>query len=195
MIERKVIKAENVKEAEQCIYKLLELIGEDSNREGLQKTPYRIIKSYEELYEGYTQNPKEILNTTFESDADEMVLVNNIEFWSTCEHHALPFRGKTHIGYIPNGRVVGVSKLVRLTNCFARRLQIQENMTSQIANSLMEYLKPKGVGVVVEAEHQCMKARGVKNPSSYMVTSKLLGDFKKQAVRNEFLHLIEMRKK
>lgn len=190
-IKRKVIDKEKVVEAEELIRKLLFLIGENPDREGLVKTPYRVIKSYEELFAGYAQTPEEALSTVFKSDADEMVFCNDIQFYSICEHHMLSFSGKCHIGYIPDGKVVGLSKLVRVVDVFASRLQIQENMTSQIADSIMRILKPKGVGVVVEAQHFCMKVRGVKNHSSYMKTSKLMGVFKKQEVRSEFFNLIK----
>lgn len=190
-VKRKIINEKHVKEAEALIKRLLVLMGEDPNREGLIKTPYRVIKSYEELFAGYKQDPKEILSTVFESDADEMVFCNNISFYSNCEHHLQIFSGKCHIGYIPDGKVVGLSKLARVVEVFARRLQIQENMTTQIAESIMNVLEPKGVGVVIEAQHFCMKARGVKNHSSYMKTSKLLGNFKDHTVRSEFFNLIK----
>jgi len=178
--------------AEEHIIKLLEYIGEDPNREGLVKTPYRVIKSYSELFSGYKQNPKDILSTRFNSSNDEMVFCNNIDFYSMCEHHMLPFFGKCHIGYLPQGKVVGLSKLARLVEIFARRLQIQENMTTQIAEAIMDELKPLGVGVVVEAQHLCMKMRGVRNHNSYMKTSKLLGNFQtNNNTRAEFFSLIK----
>jgi len=189
---RKLIPVEtNILDAEEHVKALLRLMGEDINREGLLKTPYRVIKSFEELYAGYKEDPADILGTTFESDADEMVFCNDIDFWSTCEHHMIPFFGKVHIAYVPKGRVVGLSKLARVVNVFAKRLQIQEQMTTQIADAIMTHIDAEGVGVVVEAQHLCMKARGVKNPSSYMKTSKLLGCFKEPTTRSEFYHLIQ----
>jgi GTP cyclohydrolase I len=179
-------------EMEDRITELLKYIGEDPDREGLLKTPYRVIKSYNELFSGYKQNPKDVLTVTFESKNDEMVFCNNIDFYSMCEHHMLPFFGKCHIGYLPQGRVVGLSKLARLVEIFARRLQIQENMTTQIAEAIMNELNPLGVGVVVEAQHLCMKMRGVRNHNSYMKTSKLLGNFKSNNdTRAEFFSLIK----
>lgn len=174
------------------IVELLKYIGEDPEREGLIDTPKRILKSYDELYAGYKQNPKEILGTVFEDGAcDEMVILKDIEFYSMCEHHQLPFFGKISIGYIPNGKVVGVSKLARLVEVFARRMQIQERLTSQIADTLNEVLEPKGVMVICEAQHLCMVSRGVKKQNSKMITSAIRGVFKeKQEARNEFLQLI-----
>ena len=175
---------ENIKE-------LLTYIGENPNREGLIDTPKRILKSYNELYAGYNQDPKKILGTVFKEGAcDEMVILKNIEFYSMCEHHQLPFFGKISIGYIPNGKVVGVSKLARLVEVFARRMQIQERLTSQIADTLNEVLEPKGVIVVCEAQHLCMVSRGVKKQNSVMITSAIRGVFReKQEARDEFLQL------
>lgn len=171
------------------IESFFDYIGEDKNREGLKETPNRVIKSWETLFEGYHQNPATILGTVFEQGAcDEMVVLKNIEFYSMCEHHLLPFFGVVHIGYIPNKRVVGISKLARLTELFARRLQIQEQMTSQIADTLMEFLNPKGVMVVTEAKHMCMLMRGVQKQTSVMTTSAIRGRFKSDAkTREEFM--------
>lgn len=163
----------------------LEFVGEDPTREGLADTPRRVIKSLQELTEGYAQNPKEILKTTFTEKYDEMIVVREIEFWSLCEHHMLPFRGTATVGYIPNGKVVGLSKIARLVRCFSRRLQIQERLTQQIAHAIKDELKPLGVGVVLKATHLCMEMRGVKSPAT-MVTSCLLGLMRTTA-RNEFL--------
>jgi GTP cyclohydrolase I len=174
----------------------LKLIGENPDREGLIDTPYRVVKSWLEIYEGYTLDPKKILGTVFEDDigdqTDEIVMCNNIEFQSVCEHHLLPFTGLVHIGYLPDKKVVGVSKMVRLVEVFARRAQIQEKLCSQIADLLMNELQPLGVGVIIEAKHQCMSSRGVKNHSSSMVTSAMRGRFKtQQQTRSEFLSLIK----
>ena len=177
-------------EAEKRVRGLLDFIGDDPSREGLIDTPRRVIKSYSELFSGYNKKPADVLGTVFTSSADEMVFCSSIDFWSTCEHHMIPFHGKAHIAYLPNGKVVGISKLVRLVEIFARRLQIQENLTTQIADAIMEYLKPLGCGVVVEATHLCMKARGVKNSSSYMKTSKLSWVFLEADVRREFFSLL-----
>lgn len=170
----------------EAVGKILDYIGEDRQREGLLKTPERVARSFAELTEGYRQDPKEILATTFSDTCDEMVVVREIPFWSLCEHHLLPFHGKAVVGYLPRERVVGLSKIGRLVHCFARRLQVQEKLTEQIANTLMETLNPYGVGVIIKAHHQCMAMRGAKIPSE-MVTSCLLGAFREPATRNEFL--------
>lgn len=182
--------------AENAVKELIAYIGDDVAREGLLDTPRRVVKSFAELYGGYVKDPADVLSTVFTSDADEMVMCNDIEFFSTCEHHMLPFFGRVHIAYLPNGKVIGLSKLARLVEVFARRLQIQEQFTTQIADALQTHLQPLGVAVVVEAEHFCMKARGVKNPSSYMKTSKLLGAFQEPVTRAEFFSMIpDWRKK
>ncbi|MBE6404790.1 MAG: GTP cyclohydrolase I FolE [Lentisphaerae bacterium] len=167
-------------------------IGEDPEREGLIKTPERVAKSLKFLTRGYTQDINEVINgAIFTQDCDDMVIVKDIEFYSLCEHHMLPFFGKCHIGYIPKGRVFGVSKLARLVDVFARRLQIQERMTQQIAQQIFEIIEPEGVGVVVEAQHLCMRMRGVEKQNSKMITSSMLGSFRKEtATRMEFLSLV-----
>lgn len=172
--------------AEESIKTILEFIGEDPSREGLKKTPYRVAKSYLELTEGYQEDPSEILSTTFSQACDEMIVVRDIKFWSLCEHHLLPFHGTAVVGYLPKDRIVGLSKIGRVVHCFSRRLQVQENLTSQIANSIMEHLQPHGVGVIIKANHQCMAMRGVRTPAE-MVTSCLLGAFRDPATRAEFL--------
>lgn len=171
----------------------LEAIGENPNREGLLDTPKRVVKSWAELYKGYKLDPKEILSTVFEDGScDEMVILKNIEFQSMCEHHVLPFKGKAHIAYLPKGKVVGLSKLARLVDCFAKRLQIQEKMTQQISGAISEHLQPNGVAVVIEAHHQCMSCRGVGKQNSTMITSSMLGIFKENHMaRGEFLALIK----
>lgn len=178
--------------AELLVRSILIAIGEDPEREGLAETPKRVVKSWRELYAGYTQDPSEILAKSFAcEDYDEMVLLKDIEFISTCEHHMLPFIGRAHVAYIPKGRVVGISKLARLVDCFARRLQIQEQMTAQIACAISAHLQPAGVAVVLEAHHQCMSCRGVGKKNSKMVTSALYGVFRDNpATRAEFMALI-----
>jgi GTP cyclohydrolase IA len=172
---------------------LLEGIGEDSDREGLRRTPDRAARALEFLTQGYRQDLDAIINdAVFESDASEIILVKDIELYSLCEHHLLPFIGRAHVAYIPNGKVIGLSKVARIVDVFARRLQIQENLTTQIAESLMRCLEPAGVAVVVEAKHLCMMMRGVEKQNSVMKTSCLLGVFKEDArTRSEFLSLLK----
>lgn len=174
-----------------AVVELLTAIGDDPSREGLLETPRRIAEMYGEIFEGLFNDPREHLKVVFSVQHDELVLLRNIPFYSMCEHHFLPFHGEAHVGYIPDGRVVGISKLARVVEGFARRPQIQEQLTSQIAEAIMEVLKPDGVAVVIEAEHLCMTMRGVKKPGSRMVTSAMRGDFKQSAVtRAEFLSLV-----
>jgi GTP cyclohydrolase I len=172
---------------------LLRAIGEDVDREGLQRTPDRATRALEFLTQGYRQNLDEIINgAVFESSASEIILVKDIELYSLCEHHLLPFIGRAHVAYLPNGKVIGLSKVARIVDVFARRLQIQENLTTQIAESLMNCLQPSGVAVVVEAKHLCMMMRGVEKQNSVMKTSCLLGTFKDDArTRSEFLSLLK----
>jgi GTP cyclohydrolase IA len=172
---------------------LLQAIGEDTDREGLQRTPDRAARALEFLTQGYRQNLGEIINgAIFESSASEIILVKDIELYSLCEHHLLPFIGRAHVAYLPNGKVIGLSKVARIVDVFARRLQIQENLTTQIAESLMRCLEPSGVAVVVEAKHLCMMMRGVEKQNSVMKTSCLLGTFKEDArTRSEFLSLLK----
>jgi len=179
-------------EFEQAVTKILELLGEDPNREGLIKTPKRVTKALQFLTEGYHQDPKEILNEAlFTTSNDEMVLVRDIEFYSMCEHHMLPIIGRVHVAYIPDGKVVGLSKIPRIVNVFARRLQIQEQMTEQIADAILDTIQPKGVAVVVHARHMCMEMRGVQKINSTTVSSALRGLFKSdERTRNEFYNLI-----
>lgn len=157
--------------AEDSVVRMLEAIGEDPKRDGLIDTPKRVVKSWEKLYGGYKEDPKKILAKTFKEKSDQMVVLKDIEIYSTCEHHLLPFHGRCHVAYIPKDKVVGISKLARLAECFARRLQIQERLTNQIAQSIREALDPKGVGVVIEAQHFCMTSRGVEKQHSKMLTS------------------------
>jgi GTP cyclohydrolase I len=179
-------------EFEQAITKVLELIGEDPKREGLLKTPSRVAKAFDFLTEGYRQDPKEILSQAlFTTSNDEMVLVRDIEFYSMCEHHMLPIIGRAHVAYIPDGKVVGLSKIPRIVNVFARRLQIQEQMTEQIADAISESISPKGVAVVLHARHMCMEMRGVEKVNSTTVSSALRGLFKSdERTRSEFYNLI-----
>jgi len=176
---------------EDAIIRQLQFIGEDPSREGLLGTPERVIRSWKELYGGYGQKVEDLL-TVFEDDStDEMVLLKDIELYSVCEHHMLPFVGKAHIAYIPDGRVIGISKLARILEMYSRRLQIQERLCQQVTDALMTYLRPKGAACIIEAQHLCMKARGVQKQNSIMTTSSLQGVFKKPEVRAEFLQLIK----
>jgi GTP cyclohydrolase I len=169
----------------------LEAAGENPDREGLAETPRRVASAWRDMTSGYGRDPEALLREAmFTVDANHMILVRDIEFYSLCEHHLLPFFGVCHIGYIPRGKVVGISKLARLTDVFARRLQIQERLTNQIARTIMDVLKPEGVGVIIEASHLCMMMRGVEKQNSRTVTSAMLGSFHSSAAtRNEFLHL------
>ncbi|MCL2184115.1 MAG: GTP cyclohydrolase I FolE [Chitinispirillia bacterium] len=181
---------------EEIVKKIIESVGEDPSREGLLGTPGRVARAWGHLMQGYAQDPGEILGKAiFSEDCDQMVIVRNIEVYSMCEHHMLPFFGKCHIGYIARGRVYGVSKLARLVDCFSRRLQLQERLTRQVAESLMGPIAAEGVGVVIEAQHLCMMMRGVSKQNSVMVTSSMLGSFRGEpAARAEFLRLIGNRK-
>lgn len=180
------------KEFEKCIAIILKSVGENPNREGLLKTPNRVFKAFQFLTKGYHENIKDILNNAlFESSNNEMVLVRDIEFYSLCEHHLLPFFGRVHVAYIPDQKVVGLSKIPRLVEIFARRLQIQEQLTEQIADALMENVNAKGVGVVIEARHMCVEMRGVQKVNSTTSTSALRGLFlKNEKTRKEFFELI-----
>ena len=185
------------KEVHEAVRKLLLWAGDDPDREGLVGTPDRVARAYKEFFAGYEQDPEEILRTTFEEveGYDEMVLVKDIGVESHCEHHMVPIIGRAHIAYIPNNRVVGISKLARVVDIFAKRLQIQEKMTAQIANSIENVLKPKGIAVVIDASHQCMTTRGVNKPESSTVTSAMRGVFKDNPrTRNEFLSFINLPK-
>jgi GTP cyclohydrolase I len=180
-------------EMEQAVRTLLKGLGEDPQREGLDKTPERVAKALRFLTSGYGQDPRAVINEAlFTVSYDEMVVVRDIDVFSLCEHHMLPFYGKAHVAYIPNGKVVGLSKIPRLVDMFARRLQVQERLTVQIAETIEEAIKPRGVGVVVEAMHFCMMMRGVEKQSSVATTSCMLGGFReRQPTREEFLELIK----
>ncbi len=174
---------------------ILEAIGEDPTREGLRETPERVAEMYTEIFEGLGQDPAEELTVGFEEDHEEMVVVKDIPFYSCCEHHLLPFHGIAHVGYIPQGRVAGISKIARVVELLARRLQLQERLTGQIADIVMEALRPQGVAVVVEAVHLCMTMRGIKKPGSVIVTSAIRGQFRRSAAtRMEFLELIKSKR-
>jgi GTP cyclohydrolase I len=185
-------KENHLVEIKNCFEKLLQLIGEDVNREGLKDTPLRAAKAFQFLVSGYQQNLNEIINkAVFANDTNEIVLVKNIEFSSICEHHILPFFGKCHVSYIPNGKVLGLSKIARIVNMFARRLQIQEQLTQQVAAAIMEATDAKDVAVVMEAKHLCMMVRGVEKQDSAVVTSVMLGSFKTDhAICSKFLSFI-----
>jgi GTP cyclohydrolase I len=183
----------SVEEAEAAVRTLIRWAGDDPEREGLLDTPGRVVRSYRELFAGYDVDPRAYLERTFEEVGgyDELVILKDIRFVSFCEHHMLPVIGKAHVGYLPNNRVVGISKLARVVNGFARRLQIQEKMTAEIANAIQDILHPKGVGVVVEASHSCMTLRGVNSPGSSLITSHLVGAVRDDhRTRQEFLRLV-----
>ena len=171
--------------------KIIDLLGENTDREGLEKTPMRAAKAMKFLTEGYEKDPKQILQSAmFNEDYNEMVIVKDIELYSLCEHHMLPFFGKAHIAYIPNGKIVGLSKIPRVVDVFSRRLQVQERLTEQVLDCINETLEPVGVGVVIEASHMCMMMRGVQKQNSTTTTSGFRGSFKDRDTRNEFLKLI-----
>jgi len=188
----KVAPIKKIDTLETATFDLLKGLGEDPKREGLLKTPERVAKSWRFLTQGYGVDPCDVLcKAIFKENIDEMVIVKDIEFYSLCEHHLLPFHGRAHVGYIPNGRIVGLSKIVRLVEVFARRLQVQERMTEEIASTLQHCLKPIGAAVVIQAEHMCMQMRGVQKNQSSMVTSAMHGAFKEEAAtRSEFMDFI-----
>ena len=187
---------ENIKNIEKLIKKLLQEIGEDPEREGVVRTPNRVAKAWKFLSAGYSQDLDEIINNAvFTEDYDEMVTIKDIDFFSLCEHHLLPFFGKAHVAYIPDGKIIGLSKVPRIVEMFSRRLQVQERMTHQIAESLNNVLSPKGVAVVLEGEHMCMQMRGVEKQNSYATTSSMMGLFRQDPrTRDEFLNIISMKK-
>ncbi|MDQ0960007.1 GTP cyclohydrolase I [Streptomyces sp. B4I13] len=180
------------KRAENAVRELLIAVGEDPDREGLQETPARVARAYRELLAGLRQTPEEVLTTTFDLGHDEMVLVKDIEIVSLCEHHMLPFHGVAHVGYIPaeSGKITGLSKLARLVEVFARRLQVQERLTTQVADSLMRILEARGVIVVIEAEHMCMSVRGIRKPGAKTTTSAVRGQLRDATTRAEAMSLI-----
>ncbi len=183
---------------EDYVRKILKHMGEDPDREGLLKTPYRVARAFEYLTKGYQQDPKEVINGAVftEEDYSEMIVVKDIDFFSMCEHHILPFFGRANVAYIPDKHIVGISKIARLVDVYARRLQVQERLTTQVANTLMEELKPLGVGVIITAEHLCMRMRGVEKQNSIVTTSATLGAFRThQETREEFITLVNGRQR
>jgi len=182
---------ETTKELSEHYKKIIDLVGEDSSREGLLQTPMRVAKSMQFLLQGYEQDPEEILRSAmFKEDYRQMVIVKDIEIYSMCEHHMLPFIGKAHIGYIPNGYITGLSKIARVVDAYARRLQVQERLTTQIKDCIQQTLNPLGVAVVIEAQHLCMQMRGIQKQSSTTTTSDFTGAFERVATREEFIRLI-----
>jgi GTP cyclohydrolase I len=195
-LARKIAKSRRPsrKKAEEAIHTLLLWAGDDPRREGLVDTPQRVARAYEDWFSGYKQDPVRYLRRTFEEveGYDEMIVLRNIAFESHCEHHMAPIIGKAHVGYLPRNKIVGISKLARVVEAFARRFQVQEKMTVQIANCIEDVLRPKGIGVVIEAVHQCMTTRGIRKSDVSMVTSQMLGSFRKDArTRAEFLRMID----
>ena len=181
----------NQEEVEKNIKNIITQLGEDPDRQGLKDTPRRYAKKIQYLTSGYQMDLKKVINgAIFEESYSDMVIVRDIEFYSLCEHHMLPFYGKCHVGYIPNGRVIGLSKIPRIVDCFARRLQVQERLTNQVSEAIQEHLTPMGVGVVMEASHLCMMMRGVEKQSSYTMTSSMQGVFQTMKTREEFMTLV-----
>ncbi|HOW59888.1 MAG TPA: GTP cyclohydrolase I FolE [Candidatus Omnitrophota bacterium] len=193
MVKKKITQEERFPE---LVKEMLGLLGENPSREGLQRTPLRVAKSLQYLTQGYKVDVKEILShAVFKEPYDEMVIVKDIEIFSLCEHHMLPFYGKAHVAYIPNGKIIGLSKIPRIVEAFSKRLQVQERLTTQIAECFMKALQPKGVAVVIEALHLCMSMRGVKKADAYTITSSMLGAFRKDPrSRSEFLSLIRLKR-
>ena len=183
---------DNLEKIELIILDLLKEIGEDPEREGLQKTPHRVAKSWTTFAKGYKQTPEEVVgDAIFNEQCDEVIAVKDIDFFSLCEHHLLPFKGVAHVGYLPEKKIIGLSKIPRIVDIYARRLQVQERLTQQVADALQDVLNPKGVAVVIEAEHLCMQMRGVEKKSSFMITSAVRGAFRENnKTREEFLSII-----
>ena len=187
---------DNLEKIESIILDLLKEIGEDPEREGLQKTPHRVAKSWTTFAKGYKQTPEEVVgDAVFNEQCDEVIAVKDIDFFSLCEHHLLPFKGVAHVGYLPEKKIIGLSKIPRIVDIYARRLQVQERLTQQVADALQDVLNPKGVAVVIEAEHLCMQMRGVEKKSSFMITSAVRGAFRENnKTREEFLSIIGKRR-
>ena len=187
----------NIDKIKSLTAELIELIGEDVSREGIKKTPLRVAKSWDFFSQGYRQKVSDVINDAiFTEDSKDMIVVRDIEFFSLCEHHMIPFFGRAHVAYIPDGKIIGLSKIPRIVDLFSRRLQVQERLTSQIAETLNGVLKPHGVAVVLEGQHMCMQMRGVENKNSYASSSSMLGIFRKDSkTRKEFLNLISMEKR
>ncbi|MFQ6019872.1 MAG: GTP cyclohydrolase I FolE [Dehalococcoidia bacterium] len=176
---------------EEAVRQIIEAVGEDPGRQGLDETPRRIAQMYAELFAGLQQDPKDVLQVQFQEQHKEMVILKNVPFYSLCEHHFLPFHGVAHVGYVPEGRVVGISKIARVIDVLARRPQVQERLTSQIADAIMDGLQPDGAAVVIEAEHLCLTMRGVQKPGTLVITSAIRGGFRRRGVtRSEFLALV-----
>ena len=198
-VTKKTIKKSQIKrpsnaEAEKAVRTLISFVGENPDREGLLDTPKRVVKAYRDWYAGYDQDPREFLSKTFSETGgyDEIVMLKDIRVESHCEHHIAPFIGSAHVAYLPNKRVVGISKLARVTRIFSKRMQVQEKLTAEIANCLQDVLKPRGVAVVIEAQHECMTTRGINEPGISMVTSQLLGKFRTDpSTRKEFYSMIK----
>jgi|TARA_B100000780_G_scaffold64521_1_gene42226 GTP cyclohydrolase I len=193
-VQKVQLKKPSNAEAEKAVRTLISFVGEDPDREGLLDTPKRVVKAYQDWYGGYNLDPKEVLNKTFSEihGYDEIIMLKDIRVESHCEHHMAPFIGSAHVAYLPNKRVVGISKLARITRIFSKRMQVQEKLTAEIANCLQEVLKPRGVAVVIEAQHECMTTRGINEPGISMVTSQLLGKFRTDAsTRKEFYSMIK----
>jgi len=193
-MKKKKINKPTKADAEEAVKTLLSFVGEDISRPGLLETPKRVVKAYQDWFSGYNENPEEILNKTFDEldGYDEIIMLRDIRIESHCEHHIAPFIGSAHVAYLPNKRVVGISKLARITRIYMKRMQIQEKLTAQIANCIQKILKPKGVAVVIEAQHQCMTTRGISTPGISMVTSQLLGKFRTDSsTRREFYSMID----
>jgi GTP cyclohydrolase I len=198
-VTKKTIKKSQIKrpsnaEAEKAVRTLISFVGENPDREGLLDTPKRVVKAYRDWYAGYDQDPREFLSKTFSETGgyDEIVMLKDIRVESHCEHHMAPFIGSAHVAYLPNKRVVGISKLARVTRIFSKRMQVQEKLTAEIANCLQDVLKPRGVAVVIEAQHECMTTRGINEPGISMVTSQLLGKFRTDpSTRKEFYSMIK----
>ena len=193
-IKKSQIKRHSNAEAEKAVRTLISFVGENPDREGLLDTPKRVVKAYRDWYAGYDQDPREFLSKTFSETGgyDEIVMLKDIRVESHCEHHMAPFIGSAHVAYLPNKRVVGISKLARVTRIFSKRMQVQEKLTAEIANCLQEVLKPRGVAVVIEAQHECMTTRGINEPGISMVTSQLLGKFRTDpSTRKEFYSMIK----
>lgn len=195
LVDARTVGEFDEKRAENAVRELLIAVGEDPDREGLLETPARVARSYKEIFAGLRQKPEDVLTTTFDLGHDELVLVKDIEIYSTCEHHLVPFHGVAHVGYIPSndGKITGLSKLARLVDVYARRPQVQERLTTQIADSLMEILEPRGVIVVVECEHMCMSMRGIRKPGAKTTTSAVRGQLRDPATRSEAMSLIMAR--
>ena len=187
---------DNMEKIELIISDLLKEIGEDSEREGLIKTPHRVAKSWMTFAQGYKQTPEEVVgDAVFNEKCDEIVAIKDIDFFSLCEHHLLPFKGVAHVGYLPKEKIIGLSKIPRIVDIYARRLQVQERLTQQVADALQDVLSPKGVAVVIEAEHLCMQMRGVEKKSSFMITSAVRGAFRENnKTREEFFSIIGKRR-